>query len=233
MNKIFTELDLQHIYNSKVKKTSDYFQKYSSLSDLEKNFLERVFSHPSYHWTNRDFPRAIALLDLQEWVQKHNLHINHLGYTSNDDPELNILSYQTKTIIEYNGVDGDLHNFTTNEKFDFFLFNQTIEHLYNPFLAIDNISKYVKSGGYIFTSVPTINIPHLTPIHFNGYTPMGLAMLFISCGYEIIETGQWGNGNYLQQLFSTHLWPGYSKLFGNIYNEEKNVCQCWILVKKI
>jgi len=46
-----------------------------------------------------------------------------------------------------------------------------IEHLYNPFMAMENIYKYIKPGGYVYTSVPTINIPHMTPIHYNGYNP--------------------------------------------------------------
>ena len=128
----------------------------------------------------------------------------------------------------------DLHDISLNIKneFDFFLFNQTIEHLYNPFEALKQINNIVKPGGYVFTSVPTINIPHNTPIHFNGFTPMGLAMLFKSANFEIIEIGQWGNLEYITKMFSTHDWPGHNAL-KNITNEEKNVCQCWILAKKI
>jgi SAM-dependent methyltransferase len=128
----------------------------------------------------------------------------------------------------------DLHNISENikDEFDFFLFNQTIEHLYNPFEAIQQIYKIIKPGGYVFTSVPTINIPHNTPIHFNGFTPMGLAMLFKTANFEIIEMGQWGNINYITTLFSTHDWPGLNTL-NNISNEEKNVCQCWILARKL
>jgi 2-polyprenyl-3-methyl-5-hydroxy-6-metoxy-1,4-benzoquinol methylase len=59
----------------------------------------------------------------------------------------------------------------SNEKrckneFDFFIFSQTLEHLYNPFEAVKQIYEIVKPGGYVFTSVPTLNIPHM--IHING-----------------------------------------------------------------
>ena len=75
----------------------------------------------------------------------------------------------------------------------------------------------------------------MTPIHFNGFTPMGLAMLFKSANFEIIEIGQWGNYEYIQRLFGKHTWPGYNDLNKNGYvsNEERNVCQCWILARKI
>ena len=74
----------------------------------------------------------------------------------------------------------------------------------------------------------------MTPIHFNGFTPMGLAMLFKTANFEIIENGQWGNLNYICKLWGTHNWPGYNMLNTNniVTNEEQNVCQCWILVKK-
>ena len=98
-----------------------------------------------------------------------------------------------KTLVSY--PEYDLHTIASTtefeNEFDFFLFNQTIEHLYNPFEAMKQVYEIVKPGGYVFTSVPTINIPHMTPIHFNGYTPMGLAMLFTPMNIlELVKMGQ-------------------------------------------
>jgi hypothetical protein len=64
---------------------------------------------------------------------------------------------------------------------------------------------------------------------------MGLAMLFLTSKFDIIEMGQWGNYDYIQQMFATHDWPDYTKLqtlSGIITNEERNVAQCWILARK-
>ena len=97
-------------------------------------------------------------------------------------------------------------------------------------MALENIYKYVKPGGYVFTSVPTINIPHSTPIHYNGYNPMGLTLLFLSTGFDVIETGQWGNYDYINQLFKQHSWPDVSQV--SHVNEERNVSQCWILARR-
>ena len=140
-----------------------------------------------------------------------------------------------KTLLSYPPY--DLHTISEHYQnaFDFFIFNQTIEHLYQPFEAMKQVYEIVKPGGYVFTSVPTINIPHNTPIHFNGFTPMGLAMLFHTAGFEIIEIGHWGNYEYIKQAWAgSHCWPGYDQLQHNnmVTNEERNVCQCWILAKK-
>lgn len=230
----FNENEINEIYKL-VKKDSIYLSKYDVLSDDDKKFLDDVFSTSSYKWDIRDYTRVRTIFDFREWVDKYQIKPENLAYTYIDDPELKLINYKNSTLIEYKSIDfsGDLHELNEVEKFDFFLFNQTLEHLYNPFLAVKNIYNSLVDGGYVFTSVPTLNIPHSTPIHFNGFTPMGLAMLFKSCGFDILEIGQWGNYEYLTKLFLTHFWPGYSQLSSEgIINEDRNVTNCWILAKK-
>jgi hypothetical protein len=216
---MFTESEIISLSN-KIKKDQTYFDKYNPLPPCPVKLF-------NYNWGNYDFPRNICILDFIEWVK--DIEVDHLGYTY-DDPELEFIKYNNKTLIKY--PEYDLHKPIGINKFDFFLFNQTIEHLYNPFMAITNIYNSLKVGGYVFTSVPTLNIPHMTPFHFNGYNPMGLATLFKSCGFEIIQNGQWGNFDYITELFKTHYWPGSAVLGDRIQNEERNVCQCWILAQK-
>jgi SAM-dependent methyltransferase len=221
----FTEKELHKIYNEIVKKDSSYFNKYSQLPTCP---IKRW----NHTWQGKDMPRNFAILDFIEWCNKHNCaNGESLASTCPTDPELECLHYSNTTVIEY--PEYDLHTYYENLslKFDFFIFNQTIEHLYNPFLAIENIHKYLKTGGFVFTSVPTINIPHMTPIHYNGYNPMGLALLFLSAGFQILEIGQWGNYDYINKLFASHGWPDYNRVSHK--NEERNVACCWILAKKI
>lgn len=158
-----------------------------------------------------------------------------IGTTFINDPELDY--FNKNNVVEMKYPEYDLHKYYEEfeNKFELFIFCQTLEHLYNPLDSLKNIYKYIKEGGYVFTNVPTLNIPHLTPFHYGGFTPMGLAVLFIQAGFEIIEIGQWGNLEYITKLFSSHSWPTIKDLNKNniILNEEKNVCQCWILVKKI
>ena len=222
--KKFTENELMSIYVRYVKKSGNYFNKYSTIPRCPV----RIWN---YSWVGHDIPRNFAILDFIEWTNKYSIHLgDELGITCTIDPELEFISYKNTTLLEYPPY--DLHNDYSNlhNKFDFFIFNQTIEHLYNPFMAWENIDKYVKPGGYVFTSVPTINIPHSTPIHYNGYNPMGLALLFHSTGFNIVETGQWGNYDYITKLFNQHSWPDTSQV--SHANEERNVAQCWILARR-
>lgn len=223
-----TSDELYEIYNTKVKLPETYFTKYLNVPPCPVKAW-------NYNWGHHDFPRVWCILDFIEWTKKHNINVEHLGCTCDSDPELEFINPTKKTIISY--PEYDLHSISKSFKneFDFFVFNQTIEHLYNPFEAMKQIYEVVKPGGYVFTSVPTINIPHSTPIHFNGFNPMGLATLFKVSNFEIIEIGQWGNFDYITKSWQHHSWPGYDMLHKNnvITNEERNVCQCWILAKKL
>ena len=225
---MFSEEYIRQLYIDKVKLPESYFKKYEILPSCPVKAF-------NYNWGYHDFPRTWCILDFIEWTKKYNINIEHLGYTGTTDPELEFITPSKKTLIPY--PEYDLHTVSSHFKneFDFFLFNQTLEHLYNPFEAVKQIYEIVKPGGYVFTSVPTINIPHDTPIHFNGFTPMGLAMLFKTAGFEIIEIGQWGNLDYIQKTWADNGWHGYDTLNTNnvVTNEERNVCQCWILARKL
>jgi hypothetical protein len=234
MFQYFNEAEIFSIYQSFVIKNREYLSKYDILNEDTKEFLDKIFSHALYRWDARDYSRVRTILDFKEWIEKYQICPNYLAYTYVDDPELKLIKYNYFDKIEYYKGQGDLHQLNIIEKYDFFLFNQTLEHLYNPFIAVKNIYNSLINGGYVFTSVPTINIPHSTPIHYNGYNPMGLAMLFKSCGFNIIEIGQWGNYEYINKLFATHQWPGYKNLSPNGHkNEEKNVVSCWVLAQKL
>lgn len=232
MIKLFTPLDIKNLYNNKVKKDIVYFQKYENISSYKDGFIENLF-------VNKDYPRIPCLLDFKEWIQKYNISPKKMLFTSESDFELNYIKPKQKTVYGYNDNtnEGDLHKLNLLEKdWDFFLFSQTLEHLYNPLLAIKNIFQCLEPGGWVFTSVPTINIPHMTPFHFAGIYPMGLAVLFESVGFNLIEIGQWGNLDYIEALFKSQHWPDCNYLLsrgnGKIKNDEFYVAQCWCLAQK-
>lgn len=226
--KTFSDEEINNVFNNEINLPNSYFEKHTQLEMCPVKSW-------NYSWNGRDFPRVWCVLDFIEWTAKHNLtNVNTLGYTYSGDPELEFTNAINKILVDYPKY--DLHTLSKSYQnvFDFFIFNQTLEHLYNPFMAMESIYKAIKPGGYVFTSVPTINIPHSTPIHYNGLNPMGLGILCKSVGFEIVEIGQWGNYDYIAQLFKTHYWPSYEDLEKNgcVSNERKNVCQCWILVRK-
>ena len=222
--KQFTEDQIREIYENHVKLSPEYFTKYRFLPECPVRAW-------NYSWKGHDMSRNFIVLDFIEWIKKHNIEKgNNLAFTSSVDPELEFIDYENSYYMKYPPCDLHEYIFQLKDKFDFFIFNQTIDHLYNPFMAVENIYQYIKPGGYLFTSTSAINVPHMTPTHYNQYNPMGLAILMMSVGFEIVEVGQWGNYDYICKLFKEHKWPDAYE--ASHENEEKNVVQSWILVRK-
>lgn len=226
-------IDIEHLYYNKVNLPDTYFEKYKKLPNFPGN-KEYGGWNKYRQWAGHDFPRTWCVLDFIEWTK--DIKGNTLAYTCEEDPELEFIEnkFINKRFLPYPQY--DLHEMPDfDEKFDFFLFNQTLEHLHSPESAIQNIYKNINTGGYVFTSVPTINIPHMTPFHFSGFTPMGLSVLFEKNGFNVVNIGQWGNHKYIDIMFKKQTWPDYNDLkdeFGFVTNERLNCCQCWVLAQK-
>jgi SAM-dependent methyltransferase len=221
-------VDVANLYRRHVQKPPSYFQKY--------RLLPLHLNDKSWRWEGKDFPRIPCILDFKEWLSTYNLNpFARVLSTDPTDPELEFLEADSVDYAVYDGWNNDLHTLDLPEKdFSLVTFHQTLEHLWNPFLACARLRDHLRPGGYLFTSVPTINIPHLLPHHFWGMTPIGLVVLLEGTGFEVLELGFWGNERYISLLFSRHEWPDYRQLMtpDGIPNEERNCCQCWALARK-
>lgn len=224
---LFNINQIYNIYHKHIVKPNSYYERFLNIN----KFLS---DHEIYNYRQMDPPRIVSIIDFKEWIEKYNIsHGDKLLYTCNSDIELNYIEYKNQEHIEY--PPHDLHTLDIPEKnHDFVIFNQTLEHLYNPFLAIQNLYNHTKKGGFLYTTVPTINIPHMTPIHFWGITPIGLCLLMMSAGFDIVECGHWGNKKYLDYIFTHNTWPGYADISENYDLEYNHVCQAqtWVLAKK-
>jgi len=229
--RLIKEDEIDSIYRDHImiNNNHDYLTRYKDLP-LDKN-------NKKWKWEGKDFPRIISLLEIERYINKYNINSKHiLSFNNISDPEMEYLKYDRITNFNYeeNKTDYDLHTLNIPQSdYDFSMFNQTLEHLYNPFVCLDNIYKYLSVGSYTYCNVPTVNIQHSLPNNFyTGFTPIGLAVLFKSCGFKIVEVGQWGTYEYISKIFKSHNWPDYQELSGYV-NEFKNPAQTWILAKKI
>lgn len=225
---MLTDEEISTLYTTTVRRPDWYFKQYETVPQCPI----RAWGNS---WKDKDAPRCFTVLDFQKWISAHGIVPNRLGYTSESDPELELLSPKEKVFLPYPAY--DLHTLASHyhTAFDFLLVNQTLEHLQAPHSALQNLYDALVPGGYLFTSVPTINIPHSTPYHYGGYNPMGLAVLCLAAGFDIVEIGQWGNLRYIHTLFDENGWPDVYRVAepsGKVLNEDRAVCQCWILVRK-
>jgi SAM-dependent methyltransferase len=199
--------------------------------------------------------RFFCLVDFLEWTKKYGLfNVPSLSVfvTDSNDYELSTLDQfltidnrnrrssspaATMTVFSYDetwGL-GDLHGLLElkgrlpGEPFDFMLVSQTLEHLFDPLKALKGLISRLKEGGCLFTSLPTVSIPHMMPFHFQGLTPIGLITLLTRAGFEVKEIGQWGNVDYVTKMMQSQKWPSFSTLKQPVLNDRNVPVQVWAL----
>lgn len=227
--KILSNDYVEQLYQRCVRKDPSYFQRFENLNSS-------FGADELLKYSRIDPPRVVSIIDFKQWIKKYELDTgDSLLSTCHADPELRYLNYKSITNIHY--PPHDLHVFDVEKKdHDFAVFNQTIEHLHTPIFAINRIREHLKYGGYVYTTVPTINIPHMTPIHFNGYTPVGLCALMESCGFQVFECGYWGNLKYIEYIFKHGDWCGYKEVLdenGKLSYDPVCQAQTWVLARKV
>ena len=191
----------------------------------------------SPEWVKWDFPRVAAILEFKEWSAKYGGFANGRALISSGRGDAE-MKYVKAAEVDYADYDikteaNDLHTLNLPRKdYGFVMANQTLEHVYNPYLCVQNIYNHMKPGGYFYMNMPILNIPHFIPFHFStGMTPVGLLAMFHSLGFEILEVGQWGNFEYIQKLFTMHYWPVHGQLTSRV-SEFRNAVSVWTLVRK-
>lgn len=166
-----------------------------------------------------DFPRLITVLEFERLVAKHEISADRvlmLNGGPDGDPELALLEHRhvDRADFDEDPARFDLHNprFDRSD-YDFAILSQTLEHLYDPGLSVAHLFAALAPGGHVWASVPTVSQQHSMPYHFTtGFTPIGFACLFAHAGFEVVESGQWGNNDYVTQTFALGGFPTYYDL---------------------
>eukprot|EP01024_Parvocaulis_polyphysoides_P051731 TRINITY_DN50_c9_g1_i4.p1 TRINITY_DN50_c9_g1~~TRINITY_DN50_c9_g1_i4.p1 ORF type:complete len:234 (+),score=30.63 TRINITY_DN50_c9_g1_i4:45-704(+) len=73
------------------------------------------------------------------------------------------------------------------ELFDLVLPTQVFEHLYDPYLAAQNVFKITRPGGMLVLTAPQISVFHGVPDHFFGYTVQGIRVVLEKAGFCVLE----------------------------------------------
>jgi SAM-dependent methyltransferase len=166
-----------------------------------------------------EFPRLVIIREFARLVETHGLSAHRvlmLNGGPSGDPELAYLPHDEADVGDYEDDPDryDMHALRPPRTgYDFVLFSQTLEHLWDPPLALRCVSEVMAPGGRVWTSVPTVTFQHNLPYNFvTGWTPIGLAALFHGAGFDVIEVGQWGNRKYVTFAFELWSWPTYHDL---------------------
>ena len=114
-----------------------------------------------------------------------------------DSPYKKYMSYSkyaTLDIERRENVDYvmDIHETKFKDKlFDTIIATEVLEHLYNPFKAVDEIHRILKPGGYLIASTRFIYTYHGEPNDYFRFTTYGLESLFTN--YDSVKIIPLGN----------------------------------------
>lgn len=133
------------------------------------------------------------------------------GYIS--DPEVEVLSRNFSGVkITFYGIDGatpfeylDINHEleTLTSKYDLVLCSQVAEHIWNTSNLFKLLESITKSGGYLWLSCPTSNIPHGSPDYFSaGYTPEFFANNLTAAKWDFLCLKTVGSK---RNYFATHM----------------------------
>ena len=88
---------------------------------------------------------------------------------------------------------GDICTYDFEEnKYDYIVIAEVLEHLHSPHLAIDKIGHVLNSNGKVILTVPFIFPIHERPYDYYRYTKYGLGFLFKDfCNVKIKERNSW------------------------------------------
>ncbi|NJK55929.1 MAG: class I SAM-dependent methyltransferase [Pleurocapsa sp. SU_5_0] len=110
-----------------------------------------------------------------------------------------------------------------DERFDYIVCNQVLEHLPEPKQALKELCRVLKTGGEIICTTPFFYEEHLQPYDFYRYTQFGNSYLFQEAGFKI-EKIEWLEG-YLGTL-AYQLEGAYKSLPISINSLAKN----WLII---
>jgi SAM-dependent methyltransferase len=64
-----------------------------------------------------------------------------------------------------------------------------LEHLERPDLAVAEMFRVLKPGGYVFAATPFLQAFHGYPDHFQNFTLAGHSALFALSGFDVVDSG--------------------------------------------
>ena len=199
------------INNSKI----DYYYIYNSQADFREKILKNI--------NQTDF-----ILDIGKGMREKFKYLN-----SEKVETLDVNQFKDYPDILFDicdEVDSSLL-----EKYDKIICMAILEHVYNPFLAVENLKKMLKKNGTIYGYVPYLFYYHApNNLKFQDYfrfSKDALGYLFkdfseitlfpvrgrLSTPLNILFAGRWKK--YIEKL-------GVNKILDSFFSNEKNLKQC-------
>jgi SAM-dependent methyltransferase len=161
------------------------------------NLLKNVFYFNSSRFRLRQenkifadtIPSGSIVLDAGAGDQPYRYLLKHTQYESADFEKLDKPYAQSTYVCDLKILPVE------NDRFDFILFNQVMEHISDPAAVLKELNRVLKTNGKIIYTGPLFYEEHQIPYDFFRYTQFSLKKMFTEAGFEI-ERIDWMEGYF-------------------------------------
>lgn len=164
------------------------------------------------------------ILDLGAGQLRNKKFCNHLNYVSQDfcqyDGKGNDQGLQTSDWdVSKIDIVSDIIDIPIDDaSIDNIICTEVLEHIPYPELAIKEMSRIVKKGGYLILTAPFMSETHFAPYHFcSGFDKYWYDFHLKENGFDIIKIEPYGN-MYSKLVNSMRIIRGNSKNYGVHFN---------------
>ena len=122
---------------------------------------------------------------------------------------------------------------TEERRFDLVICEQVLEHVPDPWAAVENLRELCVPGGNVIVSTPFLIKVHEFPAYgmldYWRFTPRGLRTLLERSGLEVEHVGAWGNRECVVGNFSD--WAAQRRWL-SLRNEPDFPVQVWAFARR-
>lgn len=204
-----------------------------------------------------NYSRVVSLAHFESMIRRLGIGMQKcVGVVSGSEhePELKLMRFEKLKVLNFTSddaydLDKDWSGYPS-DSFSFTLCNQVFEHVFNPHVALRNLSHLTSVGGYIYVNIPTLNCIHDEPYFYSsGFHPRFLERLGQENGLQVLDIGWWGSYKYLinavcgRWLSRNQLRPGIHSIDDLRYpmqifenglsgGNDSVIADCWVLYRK-
>jgi len=148
--------------------------------------LRRIVRGPvnGRHWIRVEMDQAV------------DVFLAQLDLASCDAIEVSGNAHARRPWRSYRHVDYpayDLLDPSPLPEFDVVLCEQVLEHVPDPWRAMETLTSLCRPGGSVVITTPFLMRIHEYPADFWRFTPEGMAHIARGAGLEVVQSGSWGN----------------------------------------
>ncbi|MBH5368995.1 class I SAM-dependent methyltransferase [Bradyrhizobium glycinis] len=163
------------------------------MRNLFKSEFQRNSSRDRLWLENSKFskivPSGALVLDAGAGDAPYKALFSHTKYESADFEKVDKTYAKSTYVCDLSSIPVE------DERFDYILFNQVMEHLPHPDRVLSELFRVLKPGGKMIYTAPLFYEEHEQPYDFFRYTQFAVRMLFNEAGFEI-ERLDWLEGYY-------------------------------------